>query len=106
MTRATLKCPECGENFARTHHRQQFCTPAHSKAYNNRQLARGQSVVGLAQAWRASRNTSDPAAREAGKLAFAQLCRLIDECNTQDRLAGRVNPLQVFRTRTAAGLLD
>lgn len=102
----TLTCPECGEPFARKHHRQLFCSPAHSKAYSNRQLARGQSVVALLQVWQASRTSKDPAAREAGRVAFAQLCREARTFNAEDREAGRADPVKLFRIRMAEGHLD
>lgn len=99
-------CPECGEKFEVRHHRAQFCTPAHSRAYNNRQLAEGQRIVALAKAWRMARSTSDPAMKAAGKEAFSMLCRKLDALNAADREAGRVPALKVFMRRLRAGLLD
>lgn len=99
-------CPECGLQFAVKHHRAQFCTPAHSRAYNNRQLAEGQRIVALAKAWRAGRNTADPALKQAAKEAFGQLCRELDALNQGDAEAGRVPALKVYRRRQLAGLLD
>lgn len=99
-------CPECGEVFTVTHHRQQFCTPAHSKAYNNRQLKRGQALVGLGQAWRLARNRKDDESRSLGREAFGEFCRLLDEFSAEDRAAGRLDSLRVYKRRSAAGLLD
>jgi hypothetical protein len=101
-----LACPECGEAFRPAHHRQQFCSPEHAKVFNNRQLARGQKLVGLALAWRQARSTKDPDLKEAGKAAFMQLCRLLDAYAAEDVKAGRLNAVRLFRRRVAAGLLD
>lgn len=101
-----LTCPECGEAFSPTHHRQQFCTQTHSKTFNNRQLTRGQKVTGLALAWRQSRSTKDPELKAAGKAAFTQLCRLLDRYGSEDVQAGRLNAVRLYRRREAAGLLD
>lgn len=101
MQAIRLTCPECGAAFTRTHHLQRFCTSAHKVAFNNRELARGKSMVSLAQAWRAARGSKDPADREAARAAFAKLCRLVDAANTEDRLAGRANALRLYRRREA-----
>lgn len=101
-----LACPECGETFRPTHHKQQFCTPAHKKAHGNRQLARGQKVLGLAPAWRQARSTKDPELKAAGKAAFTQLCRQLDAYGSEDVAAGRLNAVRLYRRRVAAGLLD
>lgn len=99
-------CPECGLRFERKHHRAQFCTPAHSKAYNNRQLAEGQRIVAMAKAWRMARSIKDPELKQAGKEAFGMLCRELDALIAEDAKAGRVQALKVFRRRQLAGLLD
>lgn len=99
-------CPECGSSFEVKHHRAQFCSPAHSRAYNNRQLAEGQRIVALAKAWRQGRNKQTPGDKQAAKDAFAQLCRELDALNQGDAAAGRVPALRVYRRRQAAGLLD
>lgn len=99
-------CPECGQRFSQGHHRQQFCTPAHGIAYNARIQSEGQAVMGLAKAWRASRNQKGQGEiREAGKEAFILLCRLLDESNTNDRLAGRTHPTTMYIRRQNANLL-
>lgn len=106
MSKFFRACPECGLKFEVKHHRAQFCTPAHSKAYSNRQLSEGQRIVGLAKAWRAGRNTSDPVLKQAAKDAFTQLCRELDGLNQADTAEGRVPALKVYRRRQVAGLLD
>lgn len=106
MSKTFAICPECSARFERKHHRAQFCTPAHGKAYNNRQLAEGQRIVALAKAWRSARSVSDPALKLAGKEAFAMLCRELDALNRGDTEAKRVPALKVFKRRQAAGLLD
>lgn len=99
-------CPECGNRFPQTHHRQQFCIAAHGRAYNARVMSEGISVMGLAKAWRAARSQSDPALREAGKEAFILLCRQLDASNSADRDAGRLHPTRMYLRRQAAGLMD
>lgn len=106
MPKIIATCPECGSRFEKKHHRAQYCSPAHSKAYNNRHIAEGQRIVALAKAWRATRNTSDASLKQAGKEAFAMLCRELDALNRADHDAGRVPALKVFKRRQAAGLLD
>lgn len=101
-----LICPECSARFEQTHHRALFCSPAHSKAYNNRQLTEGQRVVAMAKAWRAMRNTRDPKLKEAGRSAFAQLCAELDILNQNDAAAGRQPALKVYADRKRAGMLD
>lgn len=101
-----LICPECSARFEQTHHRALFCSPAHSKAYNNRQLTEGQRVVAMAKAWRAMRNTRDPKLKEAGRSAFAQLCAELDILNQNDAAAGRQPALKLYERRKRAGLLD
>lgn len=104
----TKTCPECGRRFAAGHHRQQFCTKAHQVAYGNRMMAEGQAVMALAKAWRAggTRMKKDADLNAAAKEAFILLCRLVDESNTNDRLANRIHPTRMFLKRKAAGLLD
>jgi len=105
-TYPALVCPECGERFTPTHHRAVFCSPAHAKAHNNRALAEGQRIVGLAKAWRAGRSTSDPKLKAAAKEAFGQLCRELDLLSSVDKAAGRMHPTELFRRRSIWGLLD
>lgn len=99
-------CPECGLRFERKHHRAEFCTPAHSRAYNNRHTGEGQRIVGLAKAWRMGRNTSDPELKAASKEAFTQLCRELDVLIQNDAAQGRMSALKVYRRRKNLGLLD
>lgn len=100
-------CPECGVRFELKHHRAQFCTPEHAKVFNNRELARGQKLIGLAKAWRGARSIKDGAVREAGKSAFIEMCRYVDACNAEDRerTGGGVHPTNLYRRRVAAGSL-
>lgn len=106
MTKAiALTCPECGAPFEPTQLRQLFCSPAHKKATANRKLGRS-AIVQLGQVWRAARGSKDPGVRAAGKLAFALMCRRLDEANTEDRLAGRLNPVALFIRQQDAGLLN
>lgn len=106
MAKNFMTCPECGVRFEQKHHRAQFCSPAHAKAYNNRNIAEGQRIVALAKAWRMSRSVSDPALKAAGKEAFSQLCAELDMLNAGDKEAGRMPALKVYRRRSIAGLLE
>ena len=105
MSKIFLTCPECSAKFEQKHHRQQFCTQEHSKAYGNRNIAEGQRIVALAKAWRMARSTKDPALKQAGKDAFIQLCRELDALNAGDKDAGRMPALKVYRRRQIAGTL-
>lgn len=101
-----LACPECGERFTPGHHRQVFCTPAHSRAFNNRALARGQSIYTLAMTWRSARSARTETSKAAGRAAFSALCRALDAYAAEDTQAGRPNAVGLFRRRDALGLLD
>lgn len=100
----TLTCPECSVRFLAAHHRQMFCTPAHSKAYSNRQLAEGQRIVAVAKAWRMSRNAKSMKA--VGAEAFQMLCQELDALNAADAKAGRMPAVKVYARRKAAGVLE
>jgi hypothetical protein len=102
----TATCPECGGTFASANLRKLFCRPACSKAYSNRSLARGQAVLGLALAWRAGRHGKTPADKAAASAAFGELCRRLDRIAAEDRAAGRLDALRLYRKRSAAGVLS
>ena len=89
-------CPECGARFAASHPLYTFCTPAHKRAWNNRMLARGGSLMLLMQAWRQGRHKKGDG---AAKYAFTELCIAIDEASAEDRAAGRPPALEVLRNR-------
>jgi len=97
-------CPECGVRFSASHHRALFCSPAHQRAFNNRKLARGQVLVGLAQTWRGGRSGS-PEDRDASKDAFSEFCRIVSDYNAEDAKAGRPRAVSVYRRQKARGLL-
>lgn len=105
MPKPIKTCPECGNRFPQAHHRQLFCIPAHGRTYNKRIEHEAMAPWGLAKAWRAARSAPVGPLREAGKDAFILLCRLIDESNTKDRLAGRMNATKVLIQRQAYNLL-
>lgn len=90
-------CAECGERFHINRPQQQFCCPAHAKAFQNRMLSEGRAVVALAKAWRAGRNLGNgPEAeenREVARQALSELCAILDGFNAADKAAGRPNPL-------------
>lgn len=84
-------CPECGAEVRRepgqrggTKH---FCSNPCKIAYQARAAKEGRAIIAIAKAWRMSR--SRPADKDIGKEAFAELCRVLDDFNAQDRRAGR-----------------
>jgi hypothetical protein len=99
-------CPECGLSFVPKHAKRQFCTTEHQKAYNNRQLARGQALASLVMAWRGARSIKDKDIKKYGSLAMAAFCRMADQFNAEDFKAGRVSALKVLRRRDANHLID
>lgn len=105
-SKITRTCPECGSSFEPKHARQLYCTKPHQIAFNNRQLARGQALVGLGQAWRLGRNTKKPLQKAAAAKAFNAMCRLLDGYNAEDATAGRAQALQLLRVRDAHLMLD
>lgn len=104
--RFALTCPECGARFEPKSLRQLFCSSTHQKAYSNRELGRGFAILGLARAWRSARHATEAADKGAGSEAFRELCRQLDAINTEDREAGRANPLKLYRRRKASGVID
>ena len=90
-------CAECGERFHINRPQQQFCCPAHNKAFQNRMLSEGRAVVALAKAWRAGRNLGKgPDAEEGREIArqvLSEMCAILDGFNAADKAAGRPNPL-------------
>lgn len=80
--------------------RKVFCCPAHKKAYHNRDLAVGGSLVILAKAWRQGRHRkADPLMREAAKYAFSEFCLALDRATADDRASGRAPALEVLTGR-------
>ncbi len=101
MTRPTAKkplraCPECGVRFPVTDQRRLFCSQAHKRTWNNRQLSRAQPLMILLQAWRQGRHRkADPTAKQA----FTDLCLAVDKANAEDRLAGRPPAIRLLENR-------
>ncbi|MGL5735490.1 MAG: hypothetical protein ACRCYS_11540 [Beijerinckiaceae bacterium] len=77
-------CPECGESFTTKHPTKRFCNQAHKQAYANREASQGKVIASLVKAWRLKRGNGDVA-----KNAFAELCRIVDRFNADDRQEGR-----------------
>ena len=76
-------CGECGVRFQATRVDAQFCSPAHKTAFHNRMKGRS-AAIAYAMAWRGGRGGNDVA-----KVAYGELCRLLDRYNAEDRAAGR-----------------
>lgn len=91
-------CADCGTEFTPTRQQQQFCCSAHQTAFQNRAAVEGRAIIALAKAWRAGRSVKGKTAehdalRATSSQAFSQLCTIVDGFATEDRLAGRPNPL-------------
>ena len=104
--RPEIPCPQCGEPFTPTSHRQSYCTPKCQRAYHILDGIRGQVLLQLAQVARAGRNGYKPIHR----YALSQQNALLDEFAREDRAAGRRPDLLVARKMAAmwcaADLLD
>lgn len=102
----TAICPECGETFECDKADRQFCSDDHKSAFHNRSSKIGRAMVPLAMAWRLGRNAKGKSAkaralRASAARAFAEMCRLIDGANSEDRAIGRPSKLQFIRARNA-----
>ena len=100
-------CPECQAPVRRepgarggTKH---FCCNEHKVAYQARQAKEGRAIIAIAKAWRMSRNS--PANKETGSQAFAELCRMLDGFNAEDRAEGRAPAVDYVRTLFSDGRL-
>lgn len=80
-------CPECGGDVVRRSARgpiPTFCSHDCKRAHSNRHLVEGRAVIALLKAWRIDRGQG-----EIAKSAFAEVNRILDQFNSQDREAGR-----------------
>jgi len=81
-------CPNCAAEITRREGqrgpRATFCSAECKKEHNNRELAEGRAVIAYLKAWRVDRG-----AGEIAKEAFAEMSRIADYFNAQDRAAGR-----------------
>lgn len=80
-------CPECGGPVVRRSARgpfPTFCSPECKKSHANRHIVEGRAVIALLKAWRIDR-----AQGQIAKSAFAEVNKILDQFNAQDREAGR-----------------
>lgn len=91
----TCTCCECGETFQAKRYWAQFCTPAHKAAFHNRSAKRGKVMMPPMLAWRGSKAKKGD---DTGRSARAEMCRLADKFNAEDRAAGR-KPMYEFYAR-------
>lgn len=101
---STRTCPECGAPVIRKEGRggvKTFCCPEHKTAFQSRQALEGRAIIALAKAWREARNRRED--REVGAAALAEMCRIIDGFNAQDRAAGRPRTTEYVRRDMARG---
>lgn len=81
-------CPNCGKAVVKAPGQRgpapTFCNAECKKAHNNRELAEGRAAIAFLKAWRVDRG-----AGEIAKESFAEMCRIADHFNAQDRAAGR-----------------
>lgn len=104
-----LICPECGESFTATHHRQSFCSVEHRGRYHARAQVAGQLLVTLGKAWRGGRDlgrAKNPTAERVALIqtrdwAFQELCKVLDDLNAADREGGRPNAIRLLARQRA-----
>ena len=80
-------CPECGGDVVRRSARgpmPTFCSQECKKSHANRHIVEGRAVIALLKAWRIDRAQGEIAQR-----SFAEVNRILDQFNAQDREAGR-----------------
>jgi endogenous inhibitor of DNA gyrase (YacG/DUF329 family) len=80
-------CPECGGEVVRRSARgpmPTFCSQECKKSHANRHIVEGRAVIALLKAWRIDR-----AQGEIAQKSFAEVNRILDQFNAQDREAGR-----------------
>lgn len=80
-------CPECGQPALRKSARgpmPTFCSAECKKSHSNRHIVEGRAVIALLKAWRIDR-----AQGEIAQKTFAEVNRILDQFNAQDREAGR-----------------
>lgn len=80
-------CPECGGEAVRRSTRgpmPTFCSPDCKKSHANRHIVEGRAVIALLKAWRIDR-----AQGEIAQASFAQVNRILDQFNAQDKEAAR-----------------
>jgi endogenous inhibitor of DNA gyrase (YacG/DUF329 family) len=80
-------CPNCGGEVVRRSPRgpmPTFCSPECKTQHSNRHIVEGRAVIALLKAWRIDRGTG-----EIAQMAFAEVCRIVDQFNAQDREANR-----------------
>lgn len=98
------RCPECNTPFSVISKHggspKRYCTPAHKRAWENRQLSRGMGMVILAQAWQEGRH------RKGGKefrgWVLSELCNVINRYSAEDKAAGRMRALDILMDRHRA----
>ena len=86
-TAALKVCPNCGGHVERKSARgpsPTFCSSECKRAKGNRDLARGSTIIVMAQAWRINRGSGS-----VSKAALQELCAILDRYNAEDREAGR-----------------
>lgn len=95
------RCPECSIKFpidpTKRGSPQRYCTPAHKRAWENRQISRGLKVVLLAQAWQEMRHRKH--AKGLRGWALSELCGIVNGYTAEDKAAGRMSPLEVLTDR-------
>lgn len=100
-------CPECGTEVRRIPGqrggKKHFCSEACKTAFQSRAAKEGRAIIAIAKAWRMAR--SRPNDKDIGKDAFAELCRVLDDFNAQDRKAGRAPATDYARILLGDGRL-
>jgi len=95
-------CPECGTLFRAAHPRQIFCSPAHKRAWHNRDTVRGARLTTLAMAAHSTRGGTR-GDKETGKRARRDSEQLMRQWDADDRAAGRMRAVEYVALRNRLG---
>lgn len=100
------RCPETGVTFETTGKDRQFATDQAKADFHNRSSKIGRKLVPLAMAWRMGRNAKGNtpqarALRASAAWAFGEMCHVLDQNVTDDRLNARMGKLDYVRQRAA-----
>lgn len=97
-------CSECGKVFPLVPTKggapQRYCSPEHKRAWENRQLSRGQGLVILAQAWQEARHRKS--AKGFRGWVLNEMCAVINRYSAEDKAAGRLPALDILKDRQRA----
>jgi hypothetical protein len=85
------QCPECRRWHPRP--RSQFCSPAHQKAWNNRQNGEGAAIVAMVKAAMLGRGGGHTPGHPIARAAMREMAQIARQLNNADKDAGRMSAL-------------